>query len=149
VWDRVAAGCLLLAAFVACGSVGVGDEPASSPPPEQEEYHDLLKLFVDTFNGVEHNYVESLSGRELMEAAIEGMISKLDHHSRYIPPAELAEFRRGVDSEFGGIGIQVMMENGQLTILSPIAGSPAHLAKLTAAIASRISTATRPQISRC
>ena len=132
VWHRVAARCLLLVAFAAHGSVGISDEPAPTLPQEQEEYHDLLKLFVDTFNGVERNYVDTISARELMEAAIEGMISKLDQHSHYITPAELDEFRRGVDSEFGGIGVQVMIENGQLTIISPIAGSPAYRAKLTA-----------------
>lgn len=132
-WHHVATRSLLFVMFAAVGSsVGVGDEPASTLPAEQEEYEDLLKLFVDTFNGVERNYAESISGRELMEAAIEGMLSKLDRHSRYITTTELAEFRRDVDSEFGGIGVRVMIENGQLTIISPIVGSPAYAAKLTA-----------------
>ncbi len=131
-WHRVAARCLLVVVFAVGGSVGVGDEPASALPAEREEYHELLKLFVDTFNGVEHNYAESISGRELMEAAIEGMLSKLDRHSHYITPAELDQFRRGVESEFGGIGVRVRIEDGQLTIVSPIAGSPAYAAKLAA-----------------
>lgn len=131
-WHRVAAKCLLFAVFVALGSVGVGQEPAPAVPLEQEEYNDLLKLFVEVFNDVDRNYVELISRRELMEAAIEGMLSKLDQHSSYITPAKLEEFRREVDSEFGGIGIQVRIESGQLTIISPIADSPAYKAKLTA-----------------
>ncbi|MEO8497030.1 MAG: S41 family peptidase, partial [Planctomycetota bacterium] len=103
-----------------------------APPQEREEYEELLELFVETFNDVEHNYVDSISPRELMEGAIEGMVSKLDRHSNFIKSAELDEFRRGVDSEFGGIGVQVMMDGGRLTIISPILDSPAYKAKLAA-----------------
>jgi carboxyl-terminal processing protease len=99
---------------------------------EQEEYSDLLELFVETFNDIDRNYVDLISRRELMEAAIDGMLSKLDQHSAYITPAELERYRRNVDNEFGGIGVHVMMNDGQLTIISPIFESPAYRAKLTA-----------------
>ncbi|HUG68599.1 MAG TPA: S41 family peptidase [Pirellulaceae bacterium] len=92
----------------------------------------MLELFVETFNEVERNYVELISRRELMEAAIQGMLSKLDQHSDYITPAELEKHRRNVDSEFAGIGVQVRMEEGQLTIVSPIFESPAYKANLAA-----------------
>ena len=143
-WHRVAACCLLLVTFAAHASVAVSDEPAvtlsqeqagfqeQAAPPEREEYDDLLKLFVETFDDVERNYAGTISGRELMEAAIKGMVSTLDQHSNYITSAELDEFRRGVDSEFGGIGVQVMMQSGQLTVISPIVGSPAYKANLAA-----------------
>ena len=61
-----------------------------------------------------------------MEAAIKGVLLKLDPYSNYINPDELDKFRSNVDSQFGGIGIQVGMENGQLKIISPIVGSPAY-----------------------
>lgn len=129
---------LLLVAALSCSLQVCADESDSSSPLEspsalvQEDLDDLLRLFVETLNSVERNYVESISRRDLMEGAIEGMIAKLDQHSQYVAPAELEEFRRGVDSEFGGIGVQVMMEQGRLTIISPIVGSPAYRAKLTA-----------------
>ncbi|HRX77986.1 MAG TPA: S41 family peptidase [Pirellulaceae bacterium] len=129
---RAAVKCLLLAAIASCGSLGNADETPKAQLQEQEEYHDLLELFVETFNEVDRNYAETINRRELMEAAIEGMISKLDKHSHFIPPAELEEFRRGVDSEFGGIGVQVVMDGGQLTIISPIVDSPAYRANLIA-----------------
>ena len=131
-WHRAAARCVLVIVFAAPGLPGFGEQPAHVVPLEREEYHDLLKLFVDTFSDVDRNYVDLISRRELMEGAIEGMLSKLDKHSRYITPAELEDFRRGVDSEFGGIGVQIKIENRQLTIISPIADSPASKANLSA-----------------
>ncbi|MEX0817973.1 MAG: S41 family peptidase [Pirellulaceae bacterium] len=130
-WYRVAK-CLLLVVFVAHGSVGRADEPNSPPSRQQDEFDHLLELFVETFNSIDLNYDKSISRRELMEAAIEGMVAKLDQHSHYITPAKLDEFRHGVDSEFGGIGVQIMIEDGQLTIVSPIFDSPAYNAKLAA-----------------
>ena len=107
-------------------------EESSSPKRDQDEYYELLKLFVETFNEVERNYVTEISRRELMEAAIGGMLAELDQHSDYIAPADLEQFRRGVESQFGGIGVQVTIENEELTVLSPIVGSPAYQAGLVA-----------------
>ncbi|MBP89467.1 MAG: peptidase S41 [Planctomycetaceae bacterium] len=107
-------------------------EEEASPKRDQDEYYELLKLFVETFNEVERNYVSQISRRELMEAAIEGMLSELDQHSDYIAPADLEDFRRGVESEFGGIGVQVAIEDDELTVISPIVGSPAYQAGLVA-----------------
>ena len=94
------------------------------------EYYELLKLFADTLDQVDRNYVKDVSRRELMEAAIRGMMSKLDQYSNYIPPDEIDQFKGSVESEFGGIGIQVSIEGGQLQIISPIVGSPAYKAGL-------------------
>jgi carboxyl-terminal processing protease len=67
-----------------------------------------------------------------MEAAIRGMLEELDQYSNYIPPEEVERFRTSVESEFGGIGIQVSIEEGWLTVLSPIVGSPAYKAGIVA-----------------
>ena len=99
---------------------------------QDEEYYRLLRLFADTLDQVDRNYVKDISRRELMEAAIEGMLSKLDQYSNYIPPKEIDRFRTGVESEFGGIGIQVSIERGVLTVISPIVGSPAYDAGMIA-----------------
>jgi len=87
---------------------------------------ELLQLFADTLDQVERNYVQPIDRRELMEAAIRGMLTKLDAHSSYIPPAELDRFKSSVENEFGGIGVTVTLETGQLTVVSPILGSPAY-----------------------
>ena len=99
-----------------------------------DEFYELFRLFADTLDQVERNYVKDISRRELMEAAIKGVISKLDQHSSYIAPNELEEFRTDVEAEFGGIGIKFSKASKKswLRVLSPIAGSPAYRAGILA-----------------
>lgn len=99
---------------------------------EREEELKLLMLFADTLDQISRNYVKDVSRRELMEAAIRGMLSELDQYSNYIPPKEIERFRGSVENEFGGVGIQVSGEGGKLTIISPIVGSPAYKAGMIA-----------------
>ncbi len=99
---------------------------------EEKEYYELLRLFADTLDQVERNYVKDISKRELMEAAIRGMLGKLDQHSNYIPPEDMERFKVEVESEFGGVGIQVSTEGGQLRVISPIYGTPAYKAGILA-----------------
>ncbi|HEX5106345.1 MAG TPA: S41 family peptidase, partial [Pirellulaceae bacterium] len=82
----------------------------------------------DTLGQIERNYVQPVDRRELMEAAIRGMLSKLDPHSSYIPPAELDRFKSNVENEFGGIGVTVTLESGELTVVSPMLAAPAYRA---------------------
>jgi carboxyl-terminal processing protease len=120
------------------GSAGRSDEQqdqvASAAESDRkladESDYELMKLFVDTLDEVERNYVRPISRRELMEAAIQGVLGKLDEYSNYIAPSDIDRFRREVENEFGGIGIRVMMENDQLTVIAPIEGTPAYEAKL-------------------
>jgi carboxyl-terminal processing protease len=107
-------------------------EAAEKKAQEDAEYYELLQLFADTLDQVERNYVKDISTRELMEAAIRGMMGKLDQHSNYIPPAEMERFKTEVESEFGGVGIQVSTEGGVLRVISPIYGTPAYKAGILA-----------------
>lgn len=126
-----------------------GPKPASAEAPESRppsteaapnaprraddvEFFELLRLFSDTLDEIDRNYVKEVSRRELMEAAIRGMLSKLDQHSNYIPPEEMDGFRGGLENEFGGIGIQVAIESGRLTVMSPLVGTPAYRAGIQA-----------------
>jgi len=97
-----------------------------------EEYVELIQLFADTLDQVDRNYVKDVDRRELMEAAIRGVISKLDPYSNYIAPEDLERFKTGVESEFGGIGIQVSTRDGQLVVTSPLFGTPAYEAGIIA-----------------
>lgn len=92
---------------------------------DQRDY-ELFKVFVDTLDQVERNYVKEVDRRELMEAAIRGLLTKLDPYSNYIPPEEVAKFRDSLESQFGGIGIQITVEQGRLKVLSPLVGTPAY-----------------------
>jgi carboxyl-terminal processing protease len=94
------------------------DEPAPDPvtqtPEHDRETLELLKVFVDSLDEIERNYVKPVDRRELLEAAIQGMLEKLDPHSSFIAPKEVERFRAAVENQFGGIGIQVSVENGAL-----------------------------------
>lgn len=97
-----------------------------------EDFYQLYQLLADTVDQIDRNYVKEVDRRELMEAAIRGMVAKLDPYSAYIGPEELAQFRSSVDSEFAGIGIQVSEDEGDLRVLSPIYGTPAYRAGVQA-----------------
>ena len=105
---------------------------AEKAPVVDEEYFELIKLFSDTVDQVERNYVEEISRRELMEAAIRGVLSKLDQYSDYIAPDDLDSFKTGVENQFGGIGIRVGMTDGKLMIITPLVGTPAYEAGVLA-----------------
>ena len=100
--------------------------------PVQGRLLRTYKLLADTVDQVDRNYVKEVDRRELIDAAIRGMMSKLDPYSAYIGPEELAQFRTSVDNEFGGIGIHVSVEDGDLKVLSPIYGTPAYRAGIQA-----------------
>src|SRR5262249_3256837 len=99
-----------------------------APSAESDEYYELFSVLVDTLDQIERNYVKPISRRELIEAAINGALSKLDPYSNYIAPEEVARFRTSVESQFGGIGIQITVDDGKLKVLSPLVGSPAYRA---------------------
>ncbi len=129
------AGCWLVA--VAGPGTLWGEEPAgvSETPAavsKAGEDVELLRLFADTLDQVERNYVKPVDRRELMEAAIRGMLSKLDPHSTYIGPKELDRFKTSVENEFGGIGVTVTVAEGLITVATPLFGTPAYRAGLRA-----------------
>lgn len=103
----------------------------TAPKPDQDDY-ELYQLLADTIDQVQRNYVTEVNRRELMEAAIRGVLAKLDPYSTYIGPDQVQRFRADLESEFGGIGIQIAMDAGQLKIISPIYGTPAYRAGLLA-----------------
>lgn len=119
----------------------VADEPASKKAEadqaedkqlEDKEYYELFELFADTFDQIDRNYVKDVNRRQLVEAAIRGMLSELDPYSNYISPKQLDRFRAGVEAEFGGVGIQVSAEKGHLKVISPLVGTPAYRAGMMA-----------------
>ena len=107
-------------------------EQGAAAGRSQDEYFELMQLFVDALDQVDRNYVKKVERRKLIDAAIRGMLEELDEHSNYIPPRALDRFRSGVESEFGGIGIQVSVRSGVLEVISPIYGSPAFRAGISA-----------------
>ena len=84
-----------------------------------------MRTFTDVFSRIKNDYVEEVSDEELLEYAIRGMLNGLDPHSAYLNPEEFNELRIGTTGEFGGLGIEVGMEDGFVKIVSPIDDTPA------------------------
>ena len=84
-----------------------------------------LALFGDVFERVRSIYVTEPNEEELVENAINGMLSSLDPHSSYLNPKDFSDMRVQTRGEFGGLGIEVTMENELVKVISPIEGTPA------------------------
>ncbi len=89
-----------------------------------------LRNFSDIFARVKSDYVEDVDDKTLLENAIRGMLSGLDPHSTYLNADEYKELKIGTTGKFGGLGIQVGMENGFVKVISPIDDTPAFRAGL-------------------
>lgn len=111
---------------------GIGNASQTALAAEQDDYFELMKLFADTFEQIDRNYVKEVPRRELVEAAMRGMLTKLDPYSSYIDQEDLTQFNTVVDQEFGGVGIQVTLDpkTRELQIMTPLPGTPAYEAGL-------------------
>ena len=94
--------------------------------------YEQLDLFGDIFERIRSNYVEEVDDRELIEAAINGMLTSLDPHSSYLSPEAAQRMRVSTSGEFGGLGIEVTQEEGWVKVVSPMDGTPAEAAGIQA-----------------
>jgi len=94
--------------------------------------YEQLDLFGDIFERIRSNYVEEVDDRELIEAAINGMLTSLDPHSSYLSPEAAQRMRVTTSGEFGGLGIEVTQEEGWVKVVSPMDGTPAEAAGIMA-----------------
>ena len=92
----------------------------------------LLNLFGDVYDRVKSDYVEQPDEKKMMEAAINGMLTSLDPHSSYMDAKEFADMNVKTRGEFGGLGIEVTMENGVVKVVAPYDGTPASKAGILA-----------------
>ena len=86
---------------------------------------DQLRTFTDVYSRIKDNYVEEIDDDQLLEYAIEGMLNGLDPHSSYLNEEAFRELKIGTQGEFGGLGIEVTMEDGFVRVVAPIDGTPA------------------------
>jgi carboxyl-terminal processing protease len=97
---------------------------------DKEETYRQLSLFGDVFERVRSDYVEEVTDQDLVEAAINGMLTSLDPHSGYLPDDNFKKMQVQTTGRFGGLGIEVTMENGFVKVVSPIDDTPAAKAGL-------------------
>lgn len=118
---------LVLGVSLAAGPVGQAGKSAAADLPVDE-----LRLFSDVFARVKSDYVEDLSDKELLEHAVRGMLSGLDPHSAYLDVDAFRDLQVGTSGEFGGLGIEVGMEDGFVKVIAPIDDTPAQRAGIQA-----------------
>jgi len=94
--------------------------------------YEQLDLFGDIFERIRSEYVEEVSSKDLIEAAIDGMLTSLDPHSSYLSADDAAKMKVQTRGEFGGLGIEVTQQEGFVKVVSPIDGTPADAAGMEA-----------------
>ena len=128
---------IILAAFLG-GTLGVFTAVELTGPvlaennSDKADVYEQLDLFGDIFDRIRSEYVEEVDAKELIEAAINGMLTSLDPHSGYLPPVDAEKMREQTRGEFGGLGIEVTQEEGFVKVVSPIDGTPADEAGMEA-----------------
>ena len=119
---------LVLGVLVSIGHGVLAErESAQASLPVEE-----LRTFSDVFGRIKNDYVESVEDKELLENAIRGMLTGLDPHSSYLDVEQFKELQVGTTGQFGGLGIEVGMENGFVKVIAPIDDTPAQRAGIQA-----------------
>lgn len=119
---------LVLGVLVSIGHGVLADREAAQATLPVEE----LRTFSDVFGRIKNDYVESVEDKELLENAIRGMLTGLDPHSSYLDVEQFKELQVGTTGQFGGLGIEVGMENGFVKVIAPIDDTPAQRAGVQA-----------------
>ena len=124
---RQQAGLILLGAvlgiMISLNLSAVAQRDNPGPLPVEE-----LRAFTEVFGRVKSDYVEPVEDKKLINEAINGMLSGLDPHSSYLDAEAFKELQVGTQGEFGGLGIEVGMEDGFVKVISPIEDTPAYIA---------------------
>ena len=114
----------IVAAVLLPAQTLLGESTAKSPDYKE------LSLFREVMGIVQKNYVKDVSNKELIQGALNGMLQSLDPYSEYLNEEMFKELQIETKGEFGGLGIEIILENGILTIVSPIEDTPAYKAGL-------------------
>ncbi len=116
---------LLIFSLVALLTTPVYAQDASDLQPLPLEQ---ISTFTKVFETIKNYYVEDITDEELLENAIQGMISGLDPHSSFLNSKEMSDFEVETSGKYGGLGIEITKENGGIRVVTPIDDSPAHVA---------------------
>ncbi|MDD3234510.1 MAG: PDZ domain-containing protein, partial [Candidatus Omnitrophica bacterium] len=111
---------------------GVSYVQSAAEKKSNEELYRQVELFSDAFTLVEDDYVEEVSPKKLIYGAMKGMLSALDPHSQFLDPDTYNELKVDTEGKFGGIGIEITLKDGLLTVVTPIEDTPAWKAGLKA-----------------
>jgi carboxyl-terminal processing protease len=98
----------------------------------KDDLYDQLKIFSDVIELIQKDYVDEVEPKDLIQKAIQGMLQGLDPHSSLLPPDAFEDLQIDTKGKFTGIGIHITMQNGFVTVISPIEDTPAHKAGIEA-----------------
>jgi carboxyl-terminal processing protease len=98
----------------------------------KDDLYDQLKVFSDVIELIQKDYVDEVEAKDLIQKAIQGMLQGLDPHSSLLPPDAFEDLQIDTKGKFTGIGIHITMQNGFVTVISPIEDTPAHKAGIEA-----------------
>lgn len=129
VWKKIP-WVLLVGFFFFVGTIGIKDNVEVRAV--QDPTYEKLQIFTDVLKRLKENYVEDIESEELIYGAIQGMLDTLDPHSSFLPPDIYKELQVETKGSFGGLGIEITIRDGILTIVSPIEDTPAFHAGLEA-----------------
>ena len=99
---------------------------------DSKEIYEYLKTFSDVMDLVKKNYVEEVKDKDMVYAAIKGLLESLDPHSSFLPPDMYKDMQTETKGEFGGIGIEITVKDGFPTVITPIEDTPAYKAGIKA-----------------
>lgn len=120
---------LVLGISISLGRIGFAERGSLdlSPLPLED-----LRVFTEVFEKIKNDYVETRTDKELIEYAIGGMLTSLDPHSAFLNEEAFTELQVGTSGQFGGLGIEISMEDGFVKVVSPIDDTPAQRAGMKA-----------------
>ena len=120
------------AAITALGCLLISNLNHATPQEQPTLPLNEIRTFVDIFDRIKKAYVEEVDDKTLLDNAIKGMLSELDPHSAYLEPDAYSDLQINTSGEFGGLGIEVGMEDGLVKVISPIDDTPAKKAGILA-----------------
>ncbi len=121
---------LTFSLLIASGCVTAADKQAAKSKEENFDTYEMLNLFGEVMERTKVSYVEEVSDQQLLESAMNGMLSSLDPHSSFLDAKSFKYLNEQTQGKFGGLGIEVTMENGVVKVVSPIDDTPAFRAGL-------------------
>jgi len=118
---------LLILAMILAGTVYILAPDSRAQASDDDQYR-RMRVFTEVLTEIQRKYVEKKTTDELITEAVKGMVASLDPHSSYLTPDEFKDLQIETKGSFSGVGIEITMRDGVLTVVSPIEGTPAYRA---------------------
>lgn len=123
---------LVAVVFVSAAIAAVSDKTAAERKKSRSDLYNQVELFSDAVSIIRSDYVDEVDPKKLIYGAMRGMLESLDDFSQFMDADEYSEIKLETKGEFGGVGIEIGMRDGILTVIAPIAGTPAEASGIKA-----------------